>query len=152
MSDFRNFIENSPSKSYFAVLLNPCFYSVALYRLSNKLYKARLKLLAKIVWLINRILFSLDIDYRAEIGKNFTIVHGIGIVIGCDVKIGDNVKVYQGVTLGGCGKERYIDEIKITQPIIGDNCTIYTNACIFGPVVISNNSKIKACVVVTEDI
>lgn len=151
MSDLKNFKDNSPSKSYIAVLLNPCFYSVILYRLSNRLYKIKLHPLAKIVWLINRILFSIDIDYRAQIGKNFRIIHGIGCVIGCDVKIGDNVSIYQGVTLGGCGKERYIENKKFTQPIIGDNCIIYTNSCVFGPVIISDNTNIKACKVITGD-
>ena len=152
MSDIKNFRNNSPSRSYVAVLLNPCFYSVVLYRISNKLYKMKLKVFAKIIWLINRIIFSVDIDYRANIGKNFMLVHGLGTVIGFDVKIGDNVKIYQGVTVGGSGKVRSIDNKEFTQPIIGDNCIIYTNVCVFGPVIISNNSKIKACKVVTDDV
>lgn len=151
MGDFKNFRDNSPSKSYFAVLLNPCFYSVILYRLSNKLYRMKLIFFAKLIWFLNRIVFSVDIDYRASIGENFMIVHGIGIVIGCDVKIGNNVKIYQGVTLGGTGKIRSVEDKEITQPIIGDKCTIYTNACVFGPVIISNDSKIKACKVITRD-
>ncbi|NOW85433.1 serine acetyltransferase [Clostridium beijerinckii] len=150
-SDLKNFKENTPSHSYGAVLLNPCFYSVVLYRISHKLYKCNLKLLAKIVWLINRIINSVDIDYRAQIGKDFMIIHGIGIVIGSDVIIGDGVKVYQGVTLGGCGKVRVCNEKLISQPIIGDNSIIYTNSCIFGPVIIKNGTKIKACQVITED-
>ena len=152
MSDFKYFKENSPSKSYIAVLLNPCFYSVLLYRVSNKLYKFNLVVLAKLIWILNRIVFSVDIDYRAKIGKHFMLIHGIGTVIGCDVIIGDNVKIYQGVTLGGCGKTRYENDKIITQPIIGDGCIIYTNTCIFGPVKIKNNTKIKACQIITKDI
>lgn len=152
MSDLKYFKENSPSRSYIAVLLNPCFYSVLLYRLSHFLYKIKLSILAKLVWIINRIIFSVDIDYRAEIGKNFMLVHGIGTVIGFDVKIGKNVKIYQGVTLGGCGKTRNEDRKILTQPIIGDNCIIYTNVCIFGPVKVKSNTKVKACQVVLSDI
>lgn len=151
INDLNNFRNNSPSKSYFAVLLNPNFYSVILYRISNKLYKFKLSILAKIIWLINRIVFSVDIDYRADIGKNFMIVHGIGIVIGKEVVIGNNVKIYQGVTLGGSGKVRSYLGKEITQPIIKDNCIIYANACIFGPVIIDNNIKIKACKVINTD-
>lgn len=152
MSDIKKFRDNSPSRSYGAVFLNPCFYTVVLYRISNKLYKMKLKIFAKLIWFINRIFFSVDIDYRADIGKNFMLVHGIGTVIGCNVKIGDNVTIYQGVTLGGSGKVRCIDNEEITQPIIGDDCIIYTNTCIFGPVIIGNNRKIKACKVIIEDI
>ena len=150
--DFKNYRANSPSKSYIAVLLNPCFYSLVLYRISNFLYKKKLKLFAKIIWFFNRIIFSVDIDYRADIGKNFIIVHGLGIVIGCNVKIGDNCKIYHGVTLGGSGKIRNYNGKNISQPIIGNNCTIYTNACLFGPIKIKDNCKIKACEIIKEDI
>lgn len=152
MSDLKYFKENSPSKSYGAVLLNPCFYSVLLYRISNSLYRKKLTILAKLVWLVNRILFSVDIDYRATIGKNFMLVHGIGVVIGCDVKIGNNVKIYQGVTLGGNGKSRYEGSTMYTQPVIEDNCIIYTNSCLFGPIIIKPNTIIKACQVISKDI
>ncbi len=151
MKDLKFFKENCPSKSYIAVLLNPCFYSVILYRVSNFFYRHKLSIISKVIWFINRVIFSVDIDYRAQIGDNFMLVHGLGIVIGCDVKIGKNVKIYQGVTLGGCGKIREENGEILTQPIIGDNCIIYTNACIFGPVKISSNTKIKACKVIVED-
>lgn len=147
-NDFRNFKKNSPSKSIFGVILNPCYYSVVLYRISNKLYKLKLAPIAKIIWFINRIIFSVDIDYRANIGSNFRLIHGIGVVIGCDVKIGDNVTIYQGVTLGGCGKEKVINGKMVTQPIIEDNVIIYTNACIFGPIIVKNGSIVKACKIV----
>ena len=80
------------------------------------------------------------------------LIHGIGVVIGCDVKLGNNIKIYQGVTLGGNGKTRNEDGIVYTQPVIGDNCIIYTNACLFGPIVIKPNTVIKACQVVSKDI
>lgn len=104
-NDFKNFKNNSPSKSALAVMLNPCYYSVVLYRISHKLYKLKLSPIAKIVWFINRIMFSVDIDYRAKIGVGFRLIHGIGVVIGKDVKIGNNVLIYQGVTLGCSGKK-----------------------------------------------
>ena len=152
MSDLKYFKENSPSKSYIAVLLNPCFYSVLLYIFSHFLYKHKLGIIAKIIWFINRILFSVDIDYRARIGKNFMLVHGIGTVIGFDVTIGNNVKIYQGVTLGGCGKVRNENGNILTQPVIGDDCIIYTNSCVFGPVKVKSNTRIKACQVIISDI
>lgn len=152
ISDFYNFKNNSPSKSVVAVLINPCFYSVTLYRISHFLYNINLTILAKIVWFINRILFCVDIDYRARIGKRFMLIHGLGVVIGCDVIIGDDVKIYQGVTLGGNGKVRIYNDSEITQPVIKNKCIIYTNACVFGPVIIDDNIKIKACKVISKDI
>lgn len=152
MSDIKFFKENSPSKSYGAVFLNPCFYAVVLYRISNKLYRMKLRFFGKLIWIVNRIVFSVDIDYRANIGRNFMLIHGIGTVIGYDVTIGENVKIYQGVTLGGNGKQRNINNNIHTQPIIGNNCIIYTNACIFGAVIVSDNSKVKACKIITSDI
>lgn len=152
MEDFRFFKENSPSQSSFAVLLNPCFYSVKLYRMSHFFYRKKMTVIAKLIWLINRIIFSVDIDYRARIGKKFMLIHGIGVVIGCDVKIGEKVRIYHGVTLGGCGKQIELEGEILTQPIIGNNCTIYTNSCIFGPVRVADHKIVKACSVVTRDI
>lgn len=148
LKDYKN---NSHTNSYIAALLNPCCHTVILYRLSNKLYRLRLNLLAKLIWFINRIIFNVDIDYRANIGKGFILVHGLGVVIGCNVVIGKNVKVYQGVTLGGNGKKRMLDGKEITQPIIKDECIIYTNACLFGPIIIENKCIVKACEIVVED-
>lgn len=153
MSDFKNFKNNSPSKSYGAVLLNPCFYSVLLYRISNKFYKRRLTILAKIVWFINRIIFSVDIDYRAKIGKNFHLVHGIGVVIGSNVIIGDNCKIYQGVTLGGNNnKKREVNGVIIEQPYISNNVTIYSNSMVIGPVVIGEDVTIGCMSLIDKDI
>ena len=149
-SDYKAYKNNS--NSWMAPLLNPCFYSVILYRISNIAFRYKLRIIAKLIWFINRVVFSVDIDYRAKIGRNFILVHGIGVVIGCDVRIKDNVKIYQGVTLGGNGKIREIINGQMTQPEIGNNCIIYTNTCVFGPVIINDNSIVKACQVVVKDI
>ncbi|MBI6066233.1 serine O-acetyltransferase [Clostridium perfringens] len=148
VNDFKNFKDKSPSKSSFAVLLNPCFYSVLLYRVSHFFYKIKLTPLAKVIWFINRIVFCVDIDYRAIIGKRFRLIHGIGVVIGYDVVIGDDVDIYQGVTIGGSGKIRVINGIVKSQPIIKNGVKIYTNACLFGPLIIEDNEIIKACKVI----
>lgn len=150
--DFLNFKKNTPSKSGFAVLINPCFYSLILYRISHLLYKMKIPLIPKILWFINRIIFSVDIDYRAKIGKNFGIIHGLNIVIGKNVIIGNNVKIYQNVTIGGTGKSKLYKDKFIDQPIIKDNCIIYTNSCLLGPIIIGENCKIGAGSIITKDI
>lgn len=152
-SDFKNFRNNSPSKSYIAVLINPNFYSVLLYRLSNFMYRNKLSFIAKILWFMNRIIFSVDIDYRADIGKNFMIVHGIGIVIGSSVKIGDNCKIYQGVTIGGdSNKNIIVNGKRIWQPILEDNVVVYSNSVLVGPIVIGENSIVGSCSFVNKNI
>lgn len=80
------------------------------------------------------------------------IKHGLGIVIGKDVESRGKLTVYQGVTLGGNGKERELACGRVDQPIIEDDVIIYTNAMIFGPVIIGHGNRIKAGTIVTNDL
>lgn len=88
-------------RSLGTLLLNPCFHAVALFRLSAILYRAHLEPLAKMVWYVNRILYHVDIDYRARLAPGFKLVHGLGVVIGAGVVSEGPLTVYQGVTIGG---------------------------------------------------
>ncbi len=116
-------------------------------------YKIYLAPVSKLIWYINRMLFHMDIDYRSDLAGGLVIIHGLGIVIGKDVVSKGNLTIYQGVTLGGsCGKLREYNGKIIAQPIIEENVTIYTDAKVFGPVVIGKNNKIKAGYIVTDDI
>lgn len=81
--------------------LNPCFHAVALFRLSSLLYRAHLEPLAKIVWCVNRMLYHVDLDYKARLAPGFRLVHGLGVVIGAGVVSDGPLTVYQGVTIGG---------------------------------------------------
>lgn len=151
--DFIWYKQNSLSKSAFAVFINPCFYSLLLYRISNFMYKHKGSLIAKIIWFINRIIFNIDIDYRANISEEVMIVHGLGIVIGHEVFIEKRVKIYQGVTIGGNNsKTRIIEDKEISQPIIKSGAILCPNSVIIGPIVIGENATIGACTVVTKDI
>lgn len=89
-------------------------------------------------------LFHVDIDYRADLAGGFVLVHGLRVVVGKDVITKGSCKIYQGVTLGGCGKQTVKDDITYTQPVIGNNVTVYTNAMLLGPVFISDNCNVKA--------
>lgn len=82
-------------------LLNPCFHAVALFRLSALLYRGHLEPLAKIVWCLNRMLYHVDLDYKAKLAPGFRLVHGPGVVIGAGVVSEGPLTVYQGVTIGG---------------------------------------------------
>ncbi len=153
VEDYREYTKNSGIiKKISIVFLNPCFQSVALYRLSSFFYKLKLSVLAKIVWYINRIIFSVDIDYRANLAGGFVLVHGLGTIIGKDVVSNGKLTVYQGVTIGGSGRSKVIEgEKEIWQPILGKNVCIYSNAMVLGPVRISDNVKIKAGERITID-
>ena len=81
--------------------LNPCFHAVALFRLSTLLYRGHVEPLAKIVWCLNRMLYHVDLDYKAKLAPGFRLVHGLGVVIGAGVVSEGPLTVYQGVTIGG---------------------------------------------------
>lgn len=154
--DYKQFLdEKGFKKKLSTVLLNPNFHSVCLYRFSNLLYRCHLELPAKIIWYINRMFFHVDIDYRADLGGGFVLVHGLGTVIGKNVISKGPLKIYQHVTLGGGnGKPGRLDEDGKVRgmPLFGKNCIIYTGAIIVGGITIKDNSIIKAGSIITHDI
>ncbi|MFA1015971.1 serine O-acetyltransferase [Dubosiella newyorkensis] len=150
--DLHEFSRGSTKKAIVTLLTNPCFHLICLYRLSNFLYRIHLSFLSKLIWYLNRFLFSVDIDYRADLAGGLVIKHGLGIVIGMNVKSLGKLTVYQGVTIGGSGKERLLNDSIITQPIIEDNVIIYSNAMLFGPIIVGKNQYIKAGEIIKEDI
>lgn len=133
-------------------------YCVFIWRISHVFAKMHLFVFAKFFWLINRIIYSVDIDPYATIGKNFQLIHGMGVVIGRYVSIGDNVKVFQNVTLGGnVGKKAEITLedghlLEIQQPQVGNNTTIYSNAVVVGPIVLGNNVTVGASAFVSKNV
>lgn len=152
--DLKAFVSGGETaKTIATVLLNPCFHSVCLFRLSSFFYRIHLAIISKIIWYINRLLFHVDIDYRADLAGGFVLVHGLGTVIGCETRSLGHLTVYQGVTIGGCGRTRVDENGKIWgQPLLENNVTIYTGASLFGPIVVSEGAKIKAGQIVSEDI
>lgn len=155
VEDYRAYTQGGGlSKKIATLLFNPCFHSVCLFRLSNWFYRIHLSVFSKVIWYINRMYFHVDIDYRADLAGGFVLVHGLGTVIGCEVCSKGRLTVYQGVTIGGNnGKTRVDENGKVWgQALLGNNVTIYTDAAIFGPVIISDNSVIKAKQLVTTDL
>ena len=96
---------------------------------------------------LSRFLTQIEIHPGARIGKRFFIDHGMGVVIGETAEIGNNVTVFQGVTLGGTGKEK-----GKRHPTIGDNVVIGAGAIILGAIHIGDNSRIGAGSVVTKSV
>ncbi|BEP29629.1 serine O-acetyltransferase EpsC [Helicovermis profundi] len=128
------------------LLLYPSVHALGIYRLSNFLFKRKLLFLARLFSQLGRFFTGIEIHPGATIGKNLFIDHGTGVVIGETTEIGDNVTIYQGVTLGGTGKD-----IGKRHPTIGDNVTIGSGAKILGPIYIDSGSKIGAGSVVLKN-
>lgn len=154
-TDFKAFIDGKgPGRALGTLLLNPCFHAVALHRLAAFLYRAHLEPLSKLVWCLNRMLYHIDIDYRAKLAPGFRLVHGLGVVIGAGVESEGPLTVYQGVTIGGShGKSREDGRGGVFwQPHFGTDVIVYTNSCVFGPIYLGDGAIVKAARVVTKDV
>ncbi len=129
------------------VLLYPSFKAMLHYRLAHRLYQKGHYFWAR--WISQRGVRKTGIEIHpgAQIGKGFFIDHGNGVIIGETAIIGDNVTLYQGVTLGGTGKEQ-----GKRHPTIGNNVMISAGAKILGSFTIGDNSKIGAGSVVLEEV
>ena len=148
------FYSNDPaSKSEIEIILAyPGFLAIAIHRLANILYKLDTPILPRFFSEYAHSKTGIDIHPGATIGKNFYIDHGTGIVIGETTLIGDNVKIYQGVTLGAFYVSKNLADKK-RHPTIENNVTIYAGATILGgTTVIGENSVIGGNVWITESI
>ena len=136
------------------VLTYPGFIAISAYRIAHILYQFGLKSVARVISEYAHSRTGVDINPGAKIGKNFFIDHGTGIVIGETCVIGDNVKIYQGVTLGALSLKdgRKLENTK-RHPTIENNVTIYSGASIFGgETVIGEGSTIGSNSFITKSI
>jgi serine O-acetyltransferase len=125
----------------------PGFHAILLHRVSHRLHQTGFLLLARIVSQISRALTGIEIHPGATIGRRCFIDHGMGVVIGETTEIGDDVLMYQGVTLGGTGKEK-----GKRHPTIGNNVVIGTGAKILGNITVGHDTKIGAGSVVVHPV
>ena len=146
--EFQIIQERDPSiKSPWEVLLYPSFKVMLTYRRAHKLYEKGHYFRARRLSQKAARKTGIEIHPGAVIGKGFFIDHGSGVIIGETTIIGDNVTLYQGVTLGGTGKET-----GKRHPTIGDNVMISVGAKIIGSFTVGENSKIGAGSVVIEEV
>ncbi|NLO89041.1 MAG: serine O-acetyltransferase [Clostridia bacterium] len=129
------------------VLTYPGLHALILHRIAHSLHNRGFKLIARIISQLSRFLTGIEIHPGAKIGQGFFIDHGMGVVIGETCEIGDNVTLYQGVTLGGTGKEK-----GKRHPTIGNNVVVSAGAKVLGSITIGNNVKIGAGSVVLKDV
>jgi len=145
------------AKSYEEIIISyPCITAIATYRIAHELYLKEVPLIPRIMTEYAHSKTGIDIHPGATIGKSFFIDHGTGVVIGETTVIGDNVKIYQGTTLGALSfpKDERGNIIKggKRHPTIEDNVTIYAEATILGNIVIGKNSVIGANVWLMESV
>ena len=153
-NDAKAIFENDPAaKSIEEVMFSyPGFFAIAVYRLAHELYKNDIPLIPRIWTEFAHSKTGIDINPGARIGEDFFIDHGTGIVIGETTIIGNQVKIYQGVTLGAHSVAKNLQNKK-RHPTIEDGVVIYANATILGgDTVIGKNALIGGNVWITESV
>jgi serine O-acetyltransferase len=142
------FREDPAATSVLEILLcYPGLHAILLHRLANRLYRWELPLIPRLISQFARFLTGIEIHPGATIGRRFFIDHGDGVVIGETTEIGDGVLIYQGVTLGGTGKEK-----GKRHPTIGNCVVIGTGAKVLGNITIGDHVKIGAGSVVIRPV
>lgn len=137
----------APKSRAEALLFSPGLHAIKFHKAAHKLYLKKRYKSARMINYIARVLTGADIHPGAVIGKNFFIDHATGVVIGETSEIGNNVSIYQGVTLGGVSSEK-----KKRHPTIGNNVVIGAGATILGPITIGNNVRVGAGSVVVKSV
>src|SRR4051795_3008241 len=147
--DIKVIFEQDPAaRSYIEVILTYSgLHAIWSHRLAHALHKRKFYFLARVVSQVSRFFTGIEIHPGAIIGKRLFIDHGMGVVIGETCEIGDNVTIYQGVTLGGTGKEK-----GKRHPTVKDNVLIATGAKVLGSITIGENSKIGGGSVVLKEV
>lgn len=137
----------APKSRLEVFLCYPGLHAVWIYRFTHRLYHARLYLLARLLSQWARALTGIEIHPGAEIGKRLFIDHGMGVVFGETAVVGDDVTIYQGVTLGGTGKDK-----GKRHPTIGNGVVIGAGAQVLGNITVGENSRVGAASVVIDDV
>ncbi len=147
--DFRIIFERDPAaRNWLEVLLcYPGFHALCLHRLAHWLYRRKVGLIPRLISHLGRFFSGIEIHPGAQIGKGVFIDHGMGVVIGETAIVGDYTLIYQGVTLGGTGKES-----GKRHPTIGKHVVVGANASILGNIQIGDRVRVGAGSVVLRDV
>jgi len=152
ISDYKAIFDRDPAaKTFFgwleALLSNSGWHAILAYRLAHLLHWLKIPIIPRLISQISRLLTGVEIHPGAKMGYGFFIDHGMGVVIGETAEVGNNVTLYQGVTLGGTGRDR-----GKRHPTLGDNVVVGAGAKVLGNITIGNNSKIGAGSVVIHSV
>lgn len=128
-------------------LLYPSVAALFWHRVAHRLFNLKLKFLARLISQVTRFFTGIEIHPGAKIKKGCFIDHGMGVIIGETAEIGENCTIYQGVTLGGTGKD-----VGKRHPTLGNNVMVGSGAKVLGPFTVGDNSKIAANAVVLSPV
>ncbi|GAC1653559.1 MAG: serine O-acetyltransferase [Vulcanimicrobiaceae bacterium] len=148
-ADLRAPLERDPAASSWVdvVLSYPGFHAITAHRIIHLLQRTGIPVVPRFLAHLNRFFTGIEIHPAAKIGKGFFIDHGMGVVIGATAEVGDNVTLYQGVTLGGTslshGKR---------HPTLGNNVVVGAGAAVLGAITIGDNSRVGGGSVVVRDV
>lgn len=147
--DIKSILERDPAarNGLEVFLLYPGFHALLYHRVAHWFYKHKMKFMARWVSQTCKFWTGIEIHPGATIGRGLFIDHGTGVVIGETAEIGDNCTIYQGVTLGGTGKDH-----GKRHPTLGNNVMIGAGAKVLGPFKVGDNSKIAANAVVLSEV
>ncbi|QAY67836.1 serine O-acetyltransferase [Paenibacillus protaetiae] len=148
-SDIETVFENDPAaRSRFEVIFTYSgLHALWAHRIAHAFFRKRLFTIARIISQISRFMTGIEIHPGARIGERFFIDHGMGVVIGETCEIGNDVVIYQGVTLGGTGKEK-----GKRHPTIGNNVVIGSGAKILGSFTVGDNCNVGSNAVVLREV
>ena len=148
LEDLKVIFERDPAAAnIFEVLLYQGLWAIWIHRFAHLLYRWHIPFIPRLISQIMRFLTQIEIHPGAKIGRRCFIDHGCGVVIGETTVIGDDVTIYQGVTLGGTGKEK-----GKRHPTIGNHVVLGAGAIVLGNITIGDHSRIGAGAVVTKDV
>src|SRR5574344_2554498 len=147
--DIQVIYDKDPAANNFleVILCYPGLHALIAYRFAHKLHKMHIPLIPRIISYITRIITGIEIHPAAKIGRRFFIDHGEGVVIGETTEIGDDVLIYQQVTLGGTGKEH-----GKRHPTLGNGVIVGAGAKVLGNITLGNHVRVGAGSVVVENV
>ncbi|KAB8141505.1 serine O-acetyltransferase [Chloroflexia bacterium SDU3-3] len=146
--DVRAIFKNDPAaSSIFEVLLYPGLHAILFHRVAHRLWQARVPFLPRLISQFARFLSGIEIHPGATIGRGFFIDHGMGVVIGETSEIGDWVMLYQGVTLGGTGKQK-----GKRHPTLHDHVIVGVGASVLGAITVGEGARVGGGAVVVKDV
>ncbi|MBR2365774.1 MAG: serine O-acetyltransferase [Oscillospiraceae bacterium] len=149
IEDIRAYRKNDPAarSAIEVLLLYNGLHAVFYYRIAHFLYRCHLRFLARWISQVTKFFTGIEIHPAAKIGRRLVIDHGTGIVIGATAEIGDDCLLYQGVTLGGTGKD-----VGKRHPTLGNNVMVGSGAKVLGPFRVGDNARIAANSVVLREV
>lgn len=147
--DIKTIYENDPAAENVLEVMfcYPGLHALIAHRIAHKLLYWKIPFLPRFISFVTRFFTGIEIHPAATIGRRFFIDHGMGVVVGATAIIGDDVLIYQGVTLGGTGKEQ-----GKRHPTIGNNVVVGSGAKVLGNITIGSNSRIGAGSVVIDNV